>query len=163
MLAMVVVVLLPVGIALERSVTGFYYDQNTREMLDFGHRLADFVQRAPEPGASEAVRSIAQLAGTPIMLLDGEGRVERGRVGSVSEVGRQVQTPQVEAMFAGDSSVVLAVDETLPGALFVAAVPVWSEGEVVGGVLLFRSAGEVEAALKGMRTLLATAGLVLFG
>lgn len=161
MLAMVTVLLLPIGLALDRGVSQFYYDQNTREMLDFGRRLADFIERAPGPGAAEAVRSIAQLAGTPIMLLDSGARVSAGSGQLASEVGRHVQSPQVQAALEGEASVVLAVDETLPGSLFVAAVPVWSQERVTGAVLLFRSADKVSGTLARMRALLAFAGSAL--
>ncbi len=158
MLAMVAVILIPVGVAIDRGVTQFYYQQNTREMLAFGQRLADFIERAPAPGAAEAVRSIAQLAGTPIMLIDTDARVSAGSGQLAAEVGRRVQSEQAQNALKGDASVVLAVDETLPGSLFVAAVPVGRGDRAIGAVLLFRSADEVSATLTRMRALLGFGG-----
>lgn len=161
--AMVAAVLVPVGIALDRGVTSFYYQQNTADLLRVGHRFADFLARAPAQGASEAVRAIAEITGTPLLVLNREGFTVAGSGELAAEVGKRAQNPRIISALEGEASVFLAVDETLPGSLFVTSVPIRSGAEITGAVVLFRSADGVRQAIARARRLLASAagGLLL--
>src|SRR5690606_10668003 len=128
-LALIIVVLLPAGVALDRGITRFYYEENTRSMLDLGRRFAGFLVRASEPGAEQAARIMAELVGTPLLVVDRDGVVTTGTGRLAERVGETLATPQVERALAGAASVILSVDPALPGGLIVAAVPVSAAGE----------------------------------
>lgn len=160
--AMVIAVLLPVGIALDRGITAFYYQQNTDELLRIGGRFADFLARAPAQGASEAVRAIAEITGTPLLVLNRDGVTVAGSGDLAAEVGKRLQNPRILSALKGEPSVFLAVDETLPGSLFVTSVPIRSGPEITGAVVLFRPADSVGSAIARVRALLATATAALF-
>lgn len=160
--AMIAAVLVPVGIALDRGVTSFYYQQNTADLLRVGHRFAEFLARAPAQGASEAVRAIAEITGTPLLVLDRQGVTVAGSGELAAEVGKRAQNPRILSALQGEPSVFLAVDETLPGSLFVTSVPIRSGAEIAGAVVLFRSADSVRQAIARVRRLLASAAAALF-
>lgn len=160
--AMVLAVLLPVGIALDRGITAFYYRQNTAELLRIGARFADFLARAPAQGAGEAVRAIAEITGTPLLVLNRDGVFVAGSGDLAAEVGRRPENPRILTALSGEPSVFLAVDETLPGGLFVTSVPIRSGAEITGAVVLFRPADSVRSAIARVRGLLAAATSVLF-
>ena len=138
-------------------MTAFYYQQNTADLLRIGHRFADFVARAPAQGASEAVRAIAEITGTPLLVLNRDGVTVAGSGDLAAEVGKRPQNPRLLSALQGEASVFLAVDETLPGSLFVTSVPIRSGAEITGAVVLFRPADSVRSAISRVRTLLATA------
>lgn len=160
--AMVVAVLLPVGIALDRGMTAFYYQQNTAELLRIGARFADFLGRAPAQGASEAVRAIAEITGTPLLVLNRDGVTVAGSGDLAAEVGKRPQNPRILSALRGEPSVFLAVDETLPGSLFVTSVPIRSGPDITGAVVLFRPADSVRSAISRVRSLLVAATVALF-
>lgn len=163
MLAMVVLILVPIGFGLDRGITALYYNQNSQELLATGQRFADFLARAPDPGAREAVRAIAEIAGTPLLVLDGEGVVTSSSVELDNEIGQPFLTDETRRALAGEPSVVLATDSTLPGSLFVASLPVTGDGRVLGAVVLFRPADDVQSALLQVRRFLwiGGAGMIL--
>lgn len=163
---MLLAVLVPVGVALDRGVSEFYYAQRRNEMTEFGSRIAAFLTRAPEPGALEAVRAIAEIAGMPLLVLDASGRVTTGTGPLAGEVGRLLDSPQIRAARAGTSSVALTRSDALPGSLFVAAVPIPAPAvdgaRTSGVVLLFQPASEVQEALARIRLLLLLAAAGVF-
>jgi len=166
LVGMILAVLVPVGVALNRGVSEFYYAQRRDEMTEFGARIAAFLTRAPEPGALEAVRAIAEIAGMPLLVLDTSGRVTTGTGPLAGEVGRVLDSPQIRAARAGTASVSLTRSDALPGSLLVAAVPIpapAADGTRAGGVvLLFQPASEVEEALARVRRLLLLAAAGVF-
>ena len=107
--AMIAAVLVPVGIVLDRGVTSFYYQQNTADLLRVGHRFAEFLARAPAQGASEAVRAIAEITGTPLLVLDRQGVTVAGSGELAAEVGKRAQNPRILSALQGEPSVFLAV------------------------------------------------------
>jgi len=159
--AMVVAVLLPVGFAVDRAATAFYYQQNAAELLALGQRFADFVARAPAQGAGEAVRALAEITATPLLVLDGSGAAVAASSDLAAEVGRRPQNPRILSALGGEPSVFLAADDSL-GSLVVAAVPVRSGDQVTGAVVLFRPAAGVRQAAARVRGLLAAAAAALF-
>ncbi len=155
-------VLLPVAFALDRAIVDFYYEQNSEELLGTGRRFANLISRAPGPGTTAAIPLIAEITGTPLLVIDAQGVVTAG-VGPLQEqVGRRLSSAQVASVLSGETAVRLASDQTLPGSLFVASIPIVRDERVEGGVLVFRSADEVRSALRDIRILFAAAGCVLF-
>src|SRR5690606_21999627 len=144
--AMIAAVLVPVGLALDRGVTSFSYQQNTADLLRLGHRFAACPARARAHGAGAAVRAIAEITGTPLLVLDRQGVAVAGSGELAAEVGKRAQNPRILSALQGEPSVFLAVDETLPGSLFVTSVPIRSGAEITGAVVLFRSADSVRQA-----------------
>lgn len=155
-------VLLPVAFALDRAIVDFYYAQNAEEMLGTGRRFAALISRAPGPGTVAAIPLIADITGTPLVVVDAQGVVTAGTGPLQEQVGRQLATEQVASVLEGETTVTLASDQALPGSIFVAAIPIAQGDRVTGGVLLFRSADEVREALGAIRLLFAAAGGVLF-
>jgi|GEM_PF-3257165 len=160
--AMVIAVLLPVGFAVDRAVTAFYHQQNAADLLRLGQRFANFLARAPAEGASEAVRAIAEITATPLLVLNREGVTVAGSGELASEVGKRPQNPRILSALRGEESVFLALDDNLPGSLVVTAVPIRQGPEVVGAVVLFRPVDRVRQAVARVRALLALAVVGLF-
>lgn len=161
MVALTVVVMLPVGIALDRGVNAFYIRRHTEELLDIAGRFAQFVARAPGPEAGGAVRAIAEITGTPLLVIDDNGVVVASSAELASEIGQRLQNPRILQALSGNPSVFLASDQTLPGTLFVTTVPIEVRGEVTGAVVVFRAAGDVQEAMITVRRLIAAAAVSL--
>lgn len=159
--ALVLAVLLPVGFAVDRAVTAFYHQQNAADLLLLGQRFAEFYARAPAPGASEAVRALAQITATPLLVLDRQGITVAGSSELTSEIGNRPQNPRILSALGGEETVFLASDDTLPGSLLVTAVPIRQGGEITGAVVLFRPADPVQRAVARIRLMLALAAVGL--
>lgn len=161
--ALVLAVLLPVGFAVDRAVTAFYHQQNAADLLLLGQRFAEFYSRAPAQGAADAVRALAQITATPLLVIGRDGVAVAGSGELAAEVGRRLQNPRILRALSGEASVFLAMDDALPGSLLVAAVPIRQGAEITGAVVLFRPADRVREAVSRVRALLAFAAAVLFG
>ena len=161
-LLIITLVLLPVAFALDRAIVDFYYARNAEEMLATGRRFAGLIARAPGPGTIAAIPLIAEITGTPLLVVDAQGVVTAGTGPLQGEVGRRLPMAQVASALRGETTVTLASNPAMPGSLIVAAIPIVREDRVEGGVLLFRSADEVKSALRQIRVLFAAAGGALF-
>lgn len=168
MVALVIVIMLPVSIALDRGVRSFYFRYITNDLVETGTRFAEFLARASDPESSTAIRAIAEISGTPLLVIDGKGVVVTSSSRLADEIGKQLVNPRILGALTGELSVFHTTDQTLPGSLFVTAVPVKSRdgsGDVTGAVVLFRSADGVEytmLAIRWVTTIASAALLILF-
>ena len=160
--AMVIAVLLPVGSPSTGGSRPSTTNRTPPICCGSGTVLRSFLARAPAQGASEAVRAIAEITGTPLLVLNRDGVTVAGSGDLAAEVGKRPQNPRILSALRGEAGVFLAVDETLPGSLFVTSVPIRSGAEITGAVVLFRPADNVRRAIARVRTLLATAAAGLF-
>ncbi len=69
------------------------------------------------------MRAIVEITGTPLLVLDRQGVTVAGSGELAAEVGKRAQNPRILSALQGEPSVFLAVDETLPGSLFVTSSP----------------------------------------
>lgn len=142
--ALILVVLVPLEVALDRLLTDFYGRQVTEPLLYHSRQLAEMMMM--DPDAIHMAPAMGKMVGGEVMVIDSAGR----HVPFPGSSGLTPPAPAVAAARAGSTYVGQS------GEYIVAAAPIQNGG---GTVLLLAPAGPVKHSLDLARRFLWSAGV----
>ncbi len=164
-LLLIVLVLLVVGWYASGELRSFHYrqtadDLRARAQLVEPQLQGEFNNR-DSSHLSQLIQRLGEQSGTRITIILNDGKVLADSHENVQHMDNHSQRPEVLQAFAAQQGMAIRFSNTLGQSLMYIAIPVYSEGQLVGSIRTALPVSDIDATLKGIYWKLIIAGLVI--
>lgn len=158
--ALFLVVLLSLGIAVDRMFTSFYYANMKTETEELASHFTVMAESS-EGGADRMMETFADFSGAKLFHIRRDGSIITHSGVSNPDAGSFIKDKDVERLFDGEKVNFIYKDPS-GTRYFVSGQPIEDNGKVISALYVTASAEAVEQSLAGVRNLLILSGIGAF-
>lgn len=158
---MLVLSLALVGFLLSGLFNRVYLEEQERQLLDIGQKLADQVLNQLVRGTPAQFENLETIAGVNITVVDRRGLVMASSSGMNIQPGIYFDTEEVEKVLRNQVVQRQGYHPYFKATMLSAAVPVSTKNQVWGAVLLYKPLETVQDTMRAIRRLVLTVAAIV--
>lgn len=164
-LLLIILVLLVVGWYASGELRSFHYRQTADDLRARAQlvepQLHGYFNSSDPSRLSPLIQRLGEQSGTRITIILIDGKVLADSHENAQQMDNHSQRPEILQAFAAQQGMAIRFSNTLGQSLMYVAIPVYSEGQLVGSIRTALPVSDIDATLKGIYWKLIIAGLVI--